>query len=418
MNAGAEPSDRPGPPSSVRADVADEQFGPFARSSRRRRRTLRSWRAATVTTATLAQASPQGDLASEQQTGREARERRSRRTATASPCSTSSTRTRELAIQNATDQINTDEAALKEKARETERGARPARSPRRRALHGRRQPCTARPRSTSSSAGELGTRSQYAGAAADQDRQLLDEVKVAVEQLGIQQKSLEQAHAAAVEAARQARRPAQRRSTQATKQQQDLLAQVKGNIKTLVDQIQAEQPARAGSRGASVDGAGRATAGGRRASAQQAQEAASHQSGSSSSGGSIRPRPVRPRSNVAPRRARHAQRRRRDREGAARQALRVRRLRAPTRSTAPGSRCTRGPPPACRSPTTPKPSTSRSPTSTSDQLEPGDLVFFGSPIHHVGIFVGGGTMIEAPYTGVDVRYHSIYRPDFAGAARP
>ena len=53
-----------------------------------------------------------------------------------------------------------------------------------------------------------------------------------------------------------------------------------------------------------------------------------------------------------------------------------------------------------------------------DQLEPGDLVFFGDPIHHVGMFVGNGTMIEAPYTGVDVRYHTIYRPDFAGAARP
>jgi cell wall-associated NlpC family hydrolase len=51
-------------------------------------------------------------------------------------------------------------------------------------------------------------------------------------------------------------------------------------------------------------------------------------------------------------------------------------------------------------------------------LEPGDLVFFGSPIHHVGMFVGNGTMIEAPYTGVNVRYHSIYRPDYAGAARP
>ena len=51
-------------------------------------------------------------------------------------------------------------------------------------------------------------------------------------------------------------------------------------------------------------------------------------------------------------------------------------------------------------------------------LQPGDLVFFGSDIHHVGIYVGGGTMIEAPYTGVDVRYHTIYRSDFAGAARP
>lgn len=51
-------------------------------------------------------------------------------------------------------------------------------------------------------------------------------------------------------------------------------------------------------------------------------------------------------------------------------------------------------------------------------LEPGDLVFFGSPIHHVGIYVGGGMMIEAPYTGQVVRYHTIDRSDYAGATRP
>lgn len=51
-------------------------------------------------------------------------------------------------------------------------------------------------------------------------------------------------------------------------------------------------------------------------------------------------------------------------------------------------------------------------------LEPGDLVFFGSPIHHVGMYVGGGMMIEAPYTGQVVRYHTIDRRDYAGATRP
>jgi len=52
------------------------------------------------------------------------------------------------------------------------------------------------------------------------------------------------------------------------------------------------------------------------------------------------------------------------------------------------------------------------------QLAPGDLVFYGSPIHHVGMYVGNGTMIEAPHTGAFVQYSSIYRPDFAGASRP
>jgi cell wall-associated NlpC family hydrolase len=47
-------------------------------------------------------------------------------------------------------------------------------------------------------------------------------------------------------------------------------------------------------------------------------------------------------------------------------------------------------------------------------LQPGDLVFFGSSgpsNHHVGLYIGGGTMIEAPHTGAYVRYSSIYRSD-------
>ena len=51
-------------------------------------------------------------------------------------------------------------------------------------------------------------------------------------------------------------------------------------------------------------------------------------------------------------------------------------------------------------------------------IQPGDLLFYGSDIHHVGIYVGGGTMIEAPHSGTDVRYASIYRSDLVGAGRP
>jgi peptidoglycan DL-endopeptidase CwlO len=51
------------------------------------------------------------------------------------------------------------------------------------------------------------------------------------------------------------------------------------------------------------------------------------------------------------------------------------------------------------------------------ELRPGDLVFFGYPIHHVGIYIGGGAMIEAPHTGAVVRISSIGRSDYVGATR-
>ena len=52
-----------------------------------------------------------------------------------------------------------------------------------------------------------------------------------------------------------------------------------------------------------------------------------------------------------------------------------------------------------------------------DQIEPGDLVFYGSPIHHVGIYAGDGQMVEASETGTPVRMASIYRRDLVGVGR-
>ena len=52
------------------------------------------------------------------------------------------------------------------------------------------------------------------------------------------------------------------------------------------------------------------------------------------------------------------------------------------------------------------------------QLQPGDLVFYGSPPHHVGIYVGGGQMINALHSGTVVRYESIYfEGDLIGGGR-
>jgi cell wall-associated NlpC family hydrolase len=51
-----------------------------------------------------------------------------------------------------------------------------------------------------------------------------------------------------------------------------------------------------------------------------------------------------------------------------------------------------------------------------DQLEPGDILFFDG-LGHVGIYVGGGQFIDAPYTGVDVRIDNLAGSDFVGARR-
>jgi cell wall-associated NlpC family hydrolase len=58
------------------------------------------------------------------------------------------------------------------------------------------------------------------------------------------------------------------------------------------------------------------------------------------------------------------------------------------------------------------------------RLTAGDLVFYahdhGDPatIHHVGLYVGGGRMVEAPFTGALVRTSPISRPGYFGAGRP
>jgi cell wall-associated NlpC family hydrolase len=61
---------------------------------------------------------------------------------------------------------------------------------------------------------------------------------------------------------------------------------------------------------------------------------------------------------------------------------------------------------------------------TRDQLRPGDLVFFAydtsnpATIHHVGMYIGNGEMVEAPHTGANVEISSYARPDYIGAVRP
>jgi cell wall-associated NlpC family hydrolase len=51
-------------------------------------------------------------------------------------------------------------------------------------------------------------------------------------------------------------------------------------------------------------------------------------------------------------------------------------------------------------------------------LQPGDLVFYYSDIHHVAIYIGGGMVVHAPHTGDHVRMATIDRGPIAGYRRP
>ena len=52
-----------------------------------------------------------------------------------------------------------------------------------------------------------------------------------------------------------------------------------------------------------------------------------------------------------------------------------------------------------------------------NDLEPGDLVFFFADISHVGIYLGGGLMVDAPDFGLTVRADPVDWADFDGAVR-
>lgn len=58
------------------------------------------------------------------------------------------------------------------------------------------------------------------------------------------------------------------------------------------------------------------------------------------------------------------------------------------------------------------------PHVSRDQVQPGDLIFYYSPIGHVGIYVGGGMMIHAQNTGTTVTLATVHWNKVVGVGRP
>ena len=55
---------------------------------------------------------------------------------------------------------------------------------------------------------------------------------------------------------------------------------------------------------------------------------------------------------------------------------------------------------------------------SESELQPGDLVFYYSPISHVGIYIGNGMIVHAANPGSGVVVASVFSMPFSGAVRP
>ncbi|MEO6511357.1 MAG: C40 family peptidase [Nocardioides sp.] len=58
------------------------------------------------------------------------------------------------------------------------------------------------------------------------------------------------------------------------------------------------------------------------------------------------------------------------------------------------------------------------PHVSSSDLQPGDLVFYYSPISHVGMYIGNGLIVHAANPGTGVAVAGVFSMPYSGAVRP
>jgi cell wall-associated NlpC family hydrolase len=58
------------------------------------------------------------------------------------------------------------------------------------------------------------------------------------------------------------------------------------------------------------------------------------------------------------------------------------------------------------------------PHVSQSAAQPGDLLFFYSPISHVSVYLGGGMQVHAPNTGSSVKTGSVNWGKVTGVGRP
>jgi cell wall-associated NlpC family hydrolase len=341
-------------------------------------------------------AAPQQDLAAKQAEARRLQARLDANTERASMLDEDYLEA-QAAFEDATDRIATAEQALVMADENTQRlrGLLASRAARLYMTAGNADPLGI----DAADARELGTRAKYAEAAADRDRTVLDDLKIAEEQLDAQRKDLEKERASAEER-KHAADKARDEVAAANDEIRDLLSSARADIRDLAQQIERER-AEAAARAARAAQQQAQAAQQQARNAQQAARSPNRSSSPSDIG-------VDPGNVPAP-------------SGGAGAAVAYARAQVgkPYRYAGVGPDaydCSGLTMMAWRQGGVAMAHGARAqyaafPKVPISQLQPGDLVFFGSPIHHVGIYVGGGTMIEAPHTGAFVRYRPIHRRD-------
>ena len=61
---------------------------------------------------------------------------------------------------------------------------------------------------------------------------------------------------------------------------------------------------------------------------------------------------------------------------------------------------------------------SSGPAVSQSDLQPGDLVFYYSPVSHVGIYIGNGQIVHAANPGTGVQIIGVSTMPYSGAVRP
>ncbi len=74
------------------------------------------------------------------------------------------------------------------------------------------------------------------------------------------------------------------------------------------------------------------------------------------------------------------------------------------------------PAPSCVAPSSAQ--SGSGPHIAMSDLQPGDLVFYYSPISHVALYIGNGMIVHAANPGTGVAVAGLYSMPFVGAVRP